>query len=578
MPDALVEGEALYHSPRGLGAYQVDGIVRWATLRSLLCAWDTGTGKSHLALAGGALLVEHGDVELVVIVCEKNKVPEWVPDFEEFTRLEAVRYHGTPKKREALRAVIEGGLHHPQVIVTTYETTRNDLGKFSRQKIDGRTKKVWVEGPLAATLRTVAARGGLAIVFDESSKLGNRWQAGYARKGKGWVPERGSTVYRAWEHCLGEIRKITDRLWVTGMTATKVERSPENFFNMLRLVAPDYAGTVAEWERNYVRYRDPFGRASFKNLSPDDFHREAFVVPFSEKIAPVLSYKAKTDPDVKALFPEMTEEPRYVTLTDEHLALYRAIEELEDDPEVFPDGMSDRDAQVLFGIKRMVAAHPLVLAHSPAAAREGTLANLIVERVGYDVLSTIKVAKIEALVEDMRLLVDGQGAQALVFTFFGPTLIPILKERLEAEGFTVATYYGAMGGAEQERAMAAFRAGEHQIMLASDAAARGLNIPEAQYVWNYEMCLTHAKVVQRVNRVSRLGSGHASVTAFSMIALDTIEERILDVNFQRQTWEEYLTPEGDEDPDEGDYLKALTADERRRLFERAAKRTRRKAA
>lgn len=512
-------------------------------------------------------------IELLVIVCEKNKVREWVEDFERFTRLEVVRYHGTPSKRQKIRALIEGGLLHPQVIVTTYETSRNDLGKFSKQKIDGRTKKVWIEGALADTLRTVAGRGGLAVVFDESSKLGNRWQAGYARKGKGWVPERGSTVYRAWDHALGEIRKATDRLWVAGMTATKVERSPENFYNMLRLIAPSYAGTVSDWECNYVRYRDPFGRATFKNLSPDDFHREAFVVPFSEKIAPVLSYKAKTDPDVKALFPEMTEEPRYVTLGDEHLALYRAIEELEDDPELFPEGMNDRDAQVLFGIKRMVAAHPLVLAHSNAAAKEGTIANLIVERVGYDVLSTIKVAKVDVLVDDMRLLVEGQGAQALVFTFFGPTLIPILKERLEAEGFTVATYYGAMSGSEQERSMAAFRAGEYQIMLASDAAARGLNIPEAQYVYNYEMCLTHAKVVQRVNRISRLGSGHASVTAFSMIALDTIEERILDVNFQRQTWEEYLTPDG-EDADEGDYLKALTADERRRLFERAAKRSR----
>lgn len=556
--------------------------MQWATMRSLICTWDTGTGKSHLALAGGALLHEQGDIELLVIVCERNKVREWIEDFERFTRLTVERYWGLPKKRAALRDVIEGGLIHPQVIVTTYETSRKDLGNFSKQKIDGRTKKVWVEGPLAPLLRSIAARGGLAVVFDESSKLGNRWQAGYARKGKGWVPERGSTVYRAWEHALGEIRKATDRLWAVGMTATKVERSPENFFNMLRLIAPAYAGTVSEWERNYVRYRDPFGNGSFKNLSPDDFHREAFVVPFSEKIAPVLSYKSKNDPDVKALFPEMTEEPRYVTLGDEHLALVRAIEELEHDPEVFPlddDGNStftDRDAQVLFGIKRMVAAHPLVLAHSDAAAKEGTLANLIVERVGYDVLSTIKVAKVEALVEDMRLLVEGQGAQALVFTFFGPTLIPILKERLESEGFSVATYYGAMSGSDKDKAMAAFRAGEHQIMLASDAAARGLNIPEAQYVWNYEMCLTHAKVVQRVNRVSRLGSGHASVTAFSMIALDTIEERILDVNFQRQEWEEYLTPDDGGDPDEDSYFKALSVDERRSLFE-AAKRTRKAA-
>lgn len=571
---------SLYHSPKGLYPFQAEGIAKWLIERSLLCTWETGCGKSHLCLAGGAILVEDEMAGLIVVVCEQNKLSEFENDFKKFTKMAVMQYRGDKARRMRILDAVRGEetaikklkiSGRPQVLVMTYETSRNDLGRFSKQKVDGRTKKVWVEGPLTELLREVAS-SGVAFIYDESSRLGGRYQEGHARKGRGWVPQRGSVTYKAHEHVLKVLRSLTEKVWVAALTATPVETSPENAFNQVRLIAPHIAGTVSEWEKNYIRYRDNFDRASYKNISPDSLHREPWVTPFSEVIKPILSHKKKTDPDIRAAFPEAVEEPLYVEMTKEHRALYDAVEALADDEILFPGGMSKTDQQVLFGILRQIASHPMALAISPAAEREGTLANLIVSRVGVDALSKIKSSKEEELVSKLNLLVRGQGSQVVVFTYFGRSTLQLLKNRLEAEGFKVAPYRGGMSQTEKDEAQSAFRRGDYEVFLSSDAGARGLNLPEAQYVINYEMCLTHAKTTQRINRISRLGSGHASITAFSMIALDTIEEQIFRMNIKRQEWHEDLLSTDDEESasrDEvDDLLGTMDSRERQKLFSR----------
>ncbi len=553
--------EPIYRSPRGLHGFQAEGVARWYVQRSLFCTWETGCGKSHLSLAGGSLLVQDGLVGLVLLVCEQNKLKEWLDDFRTFTTLRAEVYMGTPKRREKIRASLTDGLLPPQVLITTYETSRNDLGGFVKE---GR-KKVFATGPLLDTLREVAARSGLAVVYDESTRLGNRYQSG-GRLGGRWVGARGSVVYKAHEAMLKAVRSAApDRVWVAGMTATPVETSPDNAFNQLRLIAPTFVGSIASFERDHVRYRDQFDRARYKNLGPDDPWREPGVVTFQEKIAPIVSHKSKSDPDIRAAFPEATEEPMYVTLGRDHAALYEAVRSLAHDEEVFPGGMSRTDEEVLFGVLRQVAAHPKALTLSPASSQEGTIASLIVNRVGAETLQGMKSEKEEALVAKLHSLVGDQGYQVVVFSFFGRSVIPILEERLKAEGFTVSTYTGSMTRAEKEKSKQDFKAGDSQIFLASDAAARGINLPEAKYVINYELCLTHAKTTQRINRLSRIDGGHDSITAFSMIALGTVEEAILGLNFRRQEWHEAITPSSD---DGGEGVGSIGVEERRALFKK----------
>ena len=521
------------------------------------------THNSHLSLAGGSILIDDGLIRLLVVVCEQNKIPEWVADFEEFTSLRVATYTGTPVKRAKIRESLLGD-DAPQVLVTTYETSRNDLGGFVKQEsVKGRSKKVFQTGPLTDTLCEVARLGGIAVTYDESTKLGNRYEGAGRRAGR-WMPARGSVTYKAHEAMLKAVRKAAPgRIWVAGMTATPVETSPENVFNQLRLIAPHIVGSIADFEKNYVVYRDPFGRATYKNLTPDDINREPWVIPFSELIAPVLSHKSKTDADVRAAFPEATEEPMYVTLHKDHLALYKAIESLGSDKVLFPNGMSDDDEIVMFGILRQVAAHPRALLLSPAASTPGTLAHTIVSRVGAETLMGITCAKEESLLNKVRSLVRDQGGPTVIFSFFGQSVIPWLQEALEAQGYSLSVYIGSMSTTAKQAALSAFQRGETEILLASDAASRGLNIPQAQFIVNYELCLTDGRTKQRINRASRIGSGHASITAFSMIALDTIEEPILGLNLKRQGWQEDILPE------DGDDTETIDAATRRRMFSTA---------
>lgn len=567
--------DPIYTSPQGLHGFQSDGIAQWITMRSLFCTWETGCGKSHLVLAGISLMVELGLIEVGMVVCEQNKLKEWEADFRKFTSLRVVRYMGDPKRRAKIRESLLSD-EPPQVLITTYETSRNDLGGFVKVAQPGskRKKSVFQTGPLVDTLVDVSIRSGLAIAYDESTKLGNRYQSGGMRSGQ-WVGQRGSVTYKAHEALLQAIRKVAKaKLWVAGLTGTPIETSPDNAFNQVRLLSPDHAGSIASYEKDHVRYRDIHGKAKYQNISPDDLWRQEWVVPFSEKIAPILSHKRKDDPDVRAAFPKATEEPMYVTLHPDHLALYRAIESLHGDPQVFGVEMTKQQEDVLFGILRQVAAHPMALPLSAASREEGTLAKLIVDRVGRETFAAIPCNKQKALTDKLAHLVHGQGSQVVVFSFFGNTVIPLLEEGIRAEGISVATYTGSMSESAKEEAKRSFRAGEVSVLVLSDAGARGLNLPEAQYGFNYELCLTDGKTKQRMNRYNRIDAGHAEVTTFSMVSLGTIEEQILTLNLKRQGWHETLLSEttaglSDGDDSEQDFIERLDVEDRRAMFERS---------
>lgn len=438
---ALAEAppEPLYHSDRGLYDFQAQGVAYCYERLDNLAVWDTGIGKTHLAMATSAILFEDGLIDHVLVVCEKNKVTEWRADYEKFTRLSAVLYYGDPKKRAALREA------PPQVMISTYETSAKDAAK-------------WVTVPKRKTKRldpdclTEALSGKrVLVVYDEMTKLGNR----------------GSNLHKAHDLLVTSLRKAAT-IRVLGLTATPIERSPENFYNLGRILCLESVGTVASFERDHIAAKDIFGNPSkFKNLSAADC--DPGVVPFTEKIRPIILRKRKTDADVIDQFPRSTEEITYVPLADRQQEFYEAVKEVFEDAD-------ELEQMILFTTLRQIAAHPLSLLSSKAK-----IAQTIVEQVGEDGLAALGSAKTDALVEYLQPLVRGQGAQVVVFTFFGPSVIPLLKAAIEAAGMSVACNHGGMGDADREYQKAEFKAGRRDVFLTSDAGARGINLPEATY-------------------------------------------------------------------------------------------------
>ncbi len=80
-----------------------------------------------------------------------------------------------------------------------------------------------------------------------------------------------------------------------------------------------------------------------------------------------------------------------------------------------------------------------------------------------------------------------------------------LARKLEAAGFAVAAIHGNKSQGQRERALKAFRDGHVRILVATDVAARGLDIPDVKHVYNYELPNVPENYVHRIGRTARAG-------------------------------------------------------------------------
>ena len=80
-----------------------------------------------------------------------------------------------------------------------------------------------------------------------------------------------------------------------------------------------------------------------------------------------------------------------------------------------------------------------------------------------------------------------------------------LATLLHKWGHKVAAIHGNKSQGQRERALASFRAGETQVLVATDVAARGLDIPEVAHVYNYDLPNVPENYVHRIGRTARAG-------------------------------------------------------------------------
>jgi len=85
-----------------------------------------------------------------------------------------------------------------------------------------------------------------------------------------------------------------------------------------------------------------------------------------------------------------------------------------------------------------------------------------------------------------------------------------LAERLEARGFSAAPLNGDIQQAQRERTVAKLKAGKIDILVATDVAARGLDVERISHVVNYDIPYDSETYVHRIGRTGRAGrSGEA---------------------------------------------------------------------
>lgn len=118
-----------------------------------------------------------------------------------------------------------------------------------------------------------------------------------------------------------------------------------------------------------------------------------------------------------------------------------------------------------------------------------------------------------------KLIHDGKWSQALVFskTKHGANK---LTKYLESQGIVAAAIHGNKSQGARTRALADFKAGDIRILVATDIAARGLDIEQLPQVVNFDLPNVPEDYVHRIGRTGRAGS---TGTAISLVCADEVE-------------------------------------------------------
>lgn len=473
---------SLYRELEHLKEFQVDDVFALRGLGRGVFGWDTGMGKSRGLLALACWMLEGQAIDTVLLVCEQNRlVPtEWEGDIEQLTTATWARYHGARRA-----SILSGEL--PQIIATTYETAREDIA------VRGADGRIVADGPLT---RALAGRRVL-IAYDEMPKL--------AVASSGLYETHSYLVERTGAK-------------VVGMTATPYTRDFESVYNMFSLVCPDVLPDREKFEELCVVRRT---RRSHKPI----FNERAVRQHLLEPIRPYLMRRRKTDPEVAHLFPRMREVTLHTAMTPEQEQAYRVMETLGREEYE----RTGEDVPGLYTVLRMLASYPEAL-----MGADGALAAEVVASFGTEALAAMRPGKLDRL-QALAAHAVSEGRKTVIFSFFGPTILPLLARDLEHLGVPVLTFYGAATKARRQ-SLAQFRAHEGPaLLLASNAAARGINVPEASRLIEYEGALTYEIGAQRRNRIHRLDSPHEEVVCATLIADGTVEQPIAEKMLHRNS-------------------------------------------
>lgn len=122
----------------------------------------------------------------------------------------------------------------------------------------------------------------------------------------------------------------------------------------------------------------------------------------------------------------------------------------------------------------------------------------------------------------IKLINDGNWQQVLVFTRTKHGANRLTKS-LEAQNISAAAIHGNKSQGARTKALANFKSGEIRVLVATDIAARGLDIEQLPQVVNYELPNVPEDYVHRIGRTGRAG---ATGNAVSLVMADEFKQLI----------------------------------------------------
>lgn len=104
-----------------------------------------------------------------------------------------------------------------------------------------------------------------------------------------------------------------------------------------------------------------------------------------------------------------------------------------------------------------------------------------------------------------------------------------LWKSLDRHGYSVGALHGDMDQTSRSATLTAFKEGNIKILVASDVAARGLDIPEVSHVFNFDVPVNAEDYVHRIGRTGRAGregTAYTMVTPLDQKGFEAIEALI----------------------------------------------------
>jgi superfamily II DNA or RNA helicase len=447
--------------------HQISNLVTFCRrLPVTLLADDVGLGKTISAgLIASELMARHR-VSKILVVCPKLLMPQWKEELETKFAIPGVEAVGN----DLLKAkVLDGG----GAIITTYQSARMYLEALSQAGFE-------------------------MLILDEAHKLRNLY-------GTNQPPQVAERFRDA----------LANRMfkYVLMLTATPLQNRLWDVYSLVDLLS------VARGHQNPFGSEGMFARSFISDDRTQARHLAANMRDSFRSI--VYGYMSRIRrADANLHFPERVVQLHKVDPAPDELELINVI--------ASAIRSLNRLSQISI-LQAVISSPQALLAQLKKMAANGTVPQSLamrVEEIVGRISITAKLRGLAALVDKLRAE-QPERWRLVVFTTRRETQTPI-ESLLQTRGITCGLINGDSGERNQ-RTIAKFKKDlpEIHVIVSTEAGSEGVNLQAANVLVNFDLPWNPMIVEQRIGRIQRLASEHASVCICNIILRGTFEEYIV---------------------------------------------------
>ena len=123
----------------------------------------------------------------------------------------------------------------------------------------------------------------------------------------------------------------------------------------------------------------------------------------------------------------------------------------------------------------------------------------------------------------IRFLQSGEVRRAIVFTRTKYGADKLVRALLKAE-IPSAAIHGDKTQGQRQNALERFKAGQYNVLVATDVASRGIDVPKLSHVFNYELPDEPESYIHRIGRAGRAGENGISISFCSSEELEKLRD------------------------------------------------------